>query len=113
MIDKLALEADTVEYLDDPRMDMQLVDRMNDIISTSPSMRLFIVLHAYGSHFSYHQRYPREFARYMPDDDVAITRQNIEMIRNSYDNSILYTDYVLSEAIEMEISSRRNGIFQT
>ncbi|MBQ3203803.1 MAG: lipid A phosphoethanolamine transferase [Alistipes sp.] len=99
MIDKLALEADTVEYLADPRMDMQLVDRMNDIISTSPSMRLFIVLHAYGSHFSYHQRYPREFARYMPDDDVAITRQNIEMIRNSYDNSILYTDYVLSEAI--------------
>lgn len=99
MIDKLAAEADNVEYLADPRMDMQLIYRMNDIISTSPSMRLFIVLHAYGSHFSYHQRYPREFARYMPDDDVAITRQNIEMIRNSYDNSILYTDYVLSEAI--------------
>lgn len=99
MIDKLAAEADNVEYLDDPRMDMQLVDRMNEIITTSPSMRLFIVLHAYGSHFSYHQRYPRDFARYMPDDDVAITRQNIEMIRNSYDNSVLYTDYVLSEAI--------------
>lgn len=99
MIDKMASEADNIEYLTEPRLDMQLIDKMNEVISTSPSMRLFIVLHAYGSHFSYHRRYPREFARYMPDDDVAITHQNIDKIRNSYDNSILYTDYVLMEAI--------------
>ncbi|MBO5216595.1 MAG: sulfatase-like hydrolase/transferase [Alistipes sp.] len=99
MIDKLANQADHVEYLDDPRLDMQLVDRMNQIIKSSTSDKIFIVLHAYGSHFSYHQRYPREFAQYLPDDDVAITRNNIEMIRNAYDNSILYTDYVLAEAI--------------
>lgn len=99
MIDKLAAQADFVEYLDDPRLDMQLVERMNKIIKSSPSDKIFIVLHSYGSHFSYHQRYPREFAQYLPDDDVAITRSNIDKIRNAYDNSILYTDYVLSEAI--------------
>lgn len=99
MIDGLAAEADQVEYLSGSRMDMLLVDKMNEVITSSPSRKIFIVLHAYGSHFSYHQRYPRKFARYMPDDDVAISRQNIDKIRNSYDNSILYTDYVLSEAI--------------
>ena len=57
------------------------------------------ILHCYGSHFSYHQRYPRRFARYLPDDDVAISEQNIERIRNAYDNSVLYTDHFLAETI--------------
>ncbi len=29
--------------------------------------RLMIVLHTYGSHFKYNERYPRYYARFKPD----------------------------------------------
>jgi lipid A ethanolaminephosphotransferase len=78
---------------------MRLLDKMREAINTDPSSKILFILHTYGSHFSYHQRYPREFARFMPDDDVAISRKNLRMIRNAYDNTTLYTDYFLNEVI--------------
>ena len=100
MIDNLANDSNHIIYLDAPRHDMQLVDSVREILQSEPSQRILFILHTYGSHFSYHQRYPREFAKFLPDNDVAIKPQNMEMIRNAYDNSILYTDYVLAELIE-------------
>lgn len=95
MVDYLAADSDHLIYMDSPRYDMQMVDKMNEVLKSDPSQKILFILHSYGSHFSYHQRYPREVARYMPDDDVAISKKNIEHIRNAYDNSILYTDYFL------------------
>lgn len=40
---------------------------------------LFVVLHTYGSHFNYHERYPKEFRFYTPD--------KAEGIRASYKRS--------------------------
>lgn len=100
MIDKLAHDADHVIYIDAPRYDMQLLEAMRQCIADSRSQKLFFMLHCYGSHFSYHQRYPRAFARFLPDDDVAISPVHIEMLRNAYDNSILYTDHFLARTIE-------------
>ena len=99
MIDNLAHDAKHVVYLDSPRLDMQLVDAMRKALAEDRSEKILFILHCYGSHFSYHQRYPRSFAEFQPDDDVAISEKNMEMIRNSYDNSILYTDHVLNEVI--------------
>lgn len=101
MIDHLANDADHIVYLDSPRYDMQLVDKMRDVLRSEPARKMLFILHTYGSHFSYHQRYPREFARFQPDDDVAIKIRNIDKIRNAYDNSILYTDHVMAELIDM------------
>lgn len=100
MIDKLAKDADSVLFLPEPRYDIQLLETMQRIIEEDSENDLFFILHCYGSHFSYHHRYPREFARFQPDDDVAITKRNLQKIVNAYDNSILYTDYFLSETIE-------------
>ena len=33
---------------------------------------LFVVLHTYGSHFNYHERYPKEFRFYRPDKAEGI-----------------------------------------
>lgn len=99
MIDFLAEDASEVEYLPALSHDGALVERLQRILKEDRSERLLIILHMYGSHFSYHQRYPREWARFTPDDDVAISRRNVELIRNAYDNSTLYTDYVLNEII--------------
>lgn len=58
---------------------------------------LFIVLHTYGSHFNYHERYPRDFACYQPDKAPAIRAAYVRELRNAYDNSIRYTDHILGE----------------
>lgn len=99
MIDHLASDAHHIIYMDAPRLDMQLVNTMRLALAKDNSPKLLFILHCYGSHFSYHQRYPQEFAHFTPDDDVAIHRKNREMICNAYDNSIRYTDYLLSEVI--------------
>ncbi len=99
MIDHLAHDVANVLYVRSPRYDMQLLDEMRRAIEQSTSPKLLFILHCYGSHFSYHQRYPRDFAAFTPDDDVAISEQNIEPIRNAYDNSIRYTDHFLAQTI--------------
>ena len=43
----------------------------------------FVVLHQRGSHSPYHKQYPKEFKKF----------------KKTYDNTVLYTDYVLNEII--------------
>lgn len=62
---------------------------------------LFIVLHTYGSHFNYQERYPKEFRTFMPDRVEAIRATYKREMRNAYDNSIRYTDYLLGEIIDL------------
>ena len=100
MIDHLAHDAKHLIYIRSPRHDTQLLDVMRKAIEKSTSRKLFFILHCYGSHFSYHQRYPREFAYFQPDNDVAIAKQHRPMLVNAYDNSVRYTDYVLSKIID-------------
>lgn len=101
MIDYLADDATFVTYLSSPSYDGQMINLVRRVLRDNSSQKILFVLHTYGSHYSYHQRYPREFAEFLPDDDVAISVANADHIRNSYDNSILYTDYVLSEIISL------------
>jgi glucan phosphoethanolaminetransferase (alkaline phosphatase superfamily) len=63
-----------------------------------------IVMHTLGNHWNYSHRYPREFDRWKPSlfgmDRPAYTSLKLKPeINNSYDNSILYTDWLLSEVI--------------
>lgn len=62
---------------------------------------LFIVLHTMGSHDNYDQRYPANFKHFTPvwSDESGHVIHEIN-IRNSYDNSILYTDHVLARIID-------------
>lgn len=60
-----------------------------------------IVLHALGSHGpAYFQRTPAKFAKFQPIcESVELHHCSRDALINSYDNSIVYTDYVLSELI--------------
>ena len=60
----------------------------------------FIVLHTYGSHFNYMDRYPREMAHFQPDTHCEAKKENRPDLINAYDNTIRYTDLVLSGVIE-------------
>ena len=62
-----------------------------------------IVVHSMGSHGpSYYRRYPESFRKFTPTCDTAdIHRCSREEIVNTYDNTILYTDYFLSTIIDI------------
>ncbi len=61
-----------------------------------------IVLHQMGSHGpAYYQRYPAKFRRFMPTcDSKQIQDCDHQALVNTYDNSLLYTDDMLSRTID-------------
>ncbi|MBQ8661870.1 MAG: phosphoethanolamine--lipid A transferase [Alphaproteobacteria bacterium] len=62
-----------------------------------------IVLHMMGSHGpTYFKRYPDKFKRFLPACDTAnLQNCSQEQIVNTYNNTILYTDYVISSVINI------------
>ncbi|MFU2316659.1 kdo(2)-lipid A phosphoethanolamine 7''-transferase [Rahnella sp. PCH160] len=83
-----------------PVDDMLLVDEMKDSMANHPQGKHLIILHTKGSHYLYSDRYPRSFAKYQPEcmgiDDSCSTQEMI----NAYDNTLLYTDYFLSQVFD-------------
>ena len=77
-----------------PALDMFLVD-MIDTIDFNKSN--FIVLHQRGSHTPFKDDYPPEFEVFTKNntDDKTILQNTLE-----YQNSVLYTDYVIKNIIE-------------
>ena len=71
-----------------------------------------IVLHMMGSHGpAYYKRYPPAFERFRPAcRDSQFSRCELSEIVNSYDNSIVYTDYVLAKLIELLAARDSRGM---
>lgn len=66
--------------------------------------KVLIVLHTLGNHFRYEFRYPPRFKVFTPCFDGDLNKSdmipaNREKIMNTYDNSVLYTDYFLANTI--------------
>ncbi|EAL0829066.1 phosphoethanolamine--lipid A transferase [Campylobacter coli] len=62
-----------------------------------------IVLHLQGSHGpAYYKRYPSEFKKFIPTCDTnELSKCDSEALINTYDNTLLYMDYLLSEIIKL------------
>ena len=78
--------------------------------------KLFVVLHSYGSHFNYQERYPRSFAYFKPDSRSEAKSENRRDLLNAYDNTIRYTDYILYGIIERlqkweGIQTKTDGVY--
>ncbi|HEX5962080.1 MAG TPA: phosphoethanolamine transferase [Rhodanobacteraceae bacterium] len=100
-----AYEADHVEWLNRASWtapgsyDGDLVRPLEDALRAS-GRDLFIVLHMMGSHVKYDYRYPQAFDHWQPTQlSPPGDGSRIQRVRNSYDNSVLYTDHVLAEVI--------------
>lgn len=108
-IEYFSKEADHVEHYRSNNsiknnFDSILLDRLQ-YYTSSVKNNLLIVVHTYGSHFYYGERYPREFAKYTPDNFTRIDQNNRQRMINAYDNSIIYTDYFLSELSKILVQS--------
>lgn len=95
--------------------DEDVIPLLNDELKSYKSGYRFLLLHlGGGSHGpSYHERYPVEFQKFQPmcfDADV-VNQCSIEQLYNSYDNTILYVDYVLSKLIDKLDKSKLPYVF--
>ena len=81
--------------------DEDLLQPLRDALRDS-NHDLFIVIHLMGSHASYDFRYPVAYRRFRPTlSDPEGDGSHSGRARNSYDNSILYTDHVLASIISV------------
>lgn len=98
-------------------LDGELLRLLNEALAKNEPRQL-IVLHTLGSHYNYSHRYPAIFDHFTPSLNQVNhpdlhDRSQREAMRNSYDNSILYTDFVLSETIGSlsELTDTATGLF--
>ncbi len=75
-----------------------------------PASRKFIVVHLLGTHMKYVYRYPPEFNRYRDNTglDKVFNEEQVKVI-NTYDNAVLYNDFVVSGLIKHFENSQQNG----
>jgi len=104
-----AKEADVIEFLnlggftDRSHYDEVLLRPFgNALLDRAP--KKLIVIHSMGSHWNYSHRYPPQFDRWQPSlvgvDKPAYTDTGIKpQLNNSYDSSILYTDWFVAQLI--------------
>jgi len=103
-----AYEAQHVSFLNHASLtapdsyDEVLLQPLRDAVQDS-NKDLFIVLHMMGSHSRYDLRYPATFKQFRPvaSDTTDGGLSGYERLRNSYDNTILYTDHVLAGVIDI------------
>jgi lipid A ethanolaminephosphotransferase len=89
-------------YADTTSHDEVLLDGLEQRL-TAMERGGIIVLHMIGSHGpAYFKRVPPSFARFQPACETSqLSKCTTEQIVNSYDNTILYTDHVLAELIQI------------
>lgn len=83
--------------------DIGMLSGLDKYIAARKGNDILIVLHQMGNHGpEYYRRYPKEFEKFKP---MCMTGElqdcSKEEIDNSYDNAILYTDYFLSNVIDL------------
>lgn len=108
----LSYDADVVKYLGSQdsedhyqyKYDDILLPDLNQCLANKDSLQL-VFMHTMGSHVQYHNRYPASQRRFIAKDIAErlprpwLNKDKEEIIAN-YDNSILYTDSILTEVIK-------------
>lgn len=86
----------------DAEYDGILFEGLGEVIQASDKEKVLIVIHTSTSHGpTYYKKYPAEFERYTPVcTTVEMSEADAQELINAYDNSILYTDYLIHTAIE-------------
>ncbi len=88
---------------DEECRDVGMLSGLREFIEQHPEGDILIVLHQMGSHGpAYFKRYPPEFQVFKPTCETSqLDSCNQSQIGNTYDNTILYTDFFLGNVIEL------------
>ena len=94
----------TIDFEADNNFDEKLWSFFSEVLKRE-ERKVLIVLHTLGSHFRYNFRYPPAYEIFKPSFKGSfnynmISANNKEMFINTYDNSIVYTDFFLATTIQ-------------
>lgn len=115
MLTTFSQQADEQVYLNNNRnqnaaqYDGDVIEPFNKALADSAPRKL-IVVHLLGTHMSYKYRYPPTFNKFTDRKDVpADLRDDQVPTYNSYDNAVLYNDFVVSSLIKDYAKTDPNG----
>lgn len=106
-IDFFAQQADTCVFLSDrfkpgsrktPK-DKDLLALVDSELKNVPAQKRLIILHTYGSHFRYNDRYPADEAVFQVCGELEASPKYRDRLVAAYDNTIHYTDSFLDSLI--------------
>ncbi|WP_035085096.1 phosphoethanolamine--lipid A transferase EptA [Aquimarina latercula] len=82
--------------------DEVLLSGLKEQIQTSKKDKILVVLHTSTSHGpTYYKKYPDQFNKFKPVcKSVELSNCSEEELINAYDNTIVYTDYILNSLIQ-------------
>lgn len=89
-------------YASDSTYDELLIHNLAEEIEAGDGQKTLVVIHTSTSHGpTYYKKYPYEFEEYYPVcTEVEMSKADRQELINAYDNTILYTDYILYSIIE-------------
>jgi len=114
-IDAFGSEAHEVKFLKDKVLlmgnifDDKLVSCVKKRLDSYNGGKLLIVVHMYGSHFNYKDRYPKQDVHFKPDNVISAEKIYRKALINAYDNSIVNTDRVIASIIKLVDSKGVNS----
>jgi heptose-I-phosphate ethanolaminephosphotransferase len=115
MLTTFSEQADEQVYLNNNRnqnaaqYDGDVIEPFNKALADAAPRKL-IVVHLLGTHMSYQYRYPSSFDKFQDRNGVpAGVRDDQLPTYNSYDNAVLYNDFVVSSLIKDYAKSDPNG----
>ncbi len=82
----------------DKEYDEKLLPYLEEILRNPTRKNIFVCIHLMGSHKEYTKRYPKSFDKF-ENGSLQINKYGYDREIAHYDNTILYTDFVLSEII--------------
>ncbi len=90
----------TGEFEDKDVLDENIIPVFERVLNSS-NRNKFIIVHLIGSHWYYGHHYTKAFEKFVPVCNSKFGQKcSKEELYNSYDNSLLYTDWVVSELIK-------------
>lgn len=104
-IDFFGQEADTTLFVKllpheaNATTDENLVGYVEDFLRQDHGKQL-VVVHTYGSHFNYRERYGAEDRKFLPDDFYEASKLCRRELMNAYDNTIVAADHLLDNLIK-------------
>ena len=115
MLTTFSQQADEQVYLNNNRnqnaaqYDGDVIEPFNKALADSAPRKL-IVVHLLGTHMSYQYRYPPTFNKFTDRQGVPTGLRDDQVpTYNSYDNAVLYNDFVVSSLIKDYAKTDPNG----
>lgn len=81
------------------KFDEELLPKLDEALNDNSAQKV-IFLHLIGAHFSYKNRYPKEFDFFKEVPKTNFRSKIAYKKTNEYDNAIRYTDYIVNEVIQ-------------